>query len=199
MSLDKLSYIKKVIEKKLSDFDFDGEIKKFEEQQTKIINTPADEYSFSGNIEHGIRNILEVVTGTGHPIGYLTAQKNTFKEILELLEKEETELKAMLSPKSKRKDKHTKSVIDKIFSEAKNNPPKKHFFDCKLTDEEWGSENCICPGAYIYRKYRSIGLSEEEARLIFTYCEIGDIMGEDYDKAKALYEKHRFLKINVPK
>ncbi len=198
MSLDKLNYIKKVIEKRLSDFDFDGEIKKFEKQQTKIINTPADEYSFSGNIEHGIKNILEVAKGTGHPIGYLNAQKNTYKEILELLEKKESELDAMLSPKPKRKDKHTENVIDRIFLEAKNSPPRKHFFDCKLTNEEWASEGCICPGAYIYRKYLSIGLSEEEAKLIFTYCEIGDIMGDDYEKAKQLYEKHRFLKINSP-
>jgi hypothetical protein len=196
MSLEKLSYIKKIIEKKLSDFDFDREIKKFEEQQTKIMSTPADEYSVSGNIEYGIRNIMEVATGISHPIGYLTAQKNTFKEILKLLEKEESELKAMLFPKPKRKEKHTESVIDRIFSDAKNSPPKKHFFDCKLTDEEWASEGCICPGAYVYRKYLSIGLSEEEAKLIFTYCEIGDIMGQDYEKAKQLYEKHRFLKIN---
>ncbi len=194
MNSNKLTQLKKVIEYKLSSFDFDGEIKKYEKQLTKIYQTPADEYSNSGNIEHGIINILEVAIGVNHPIGYLVGQRRTYQEILELFKKSKNELEKILNPPSY-KDEDFEDFIKNLESSDKE-PVKKHFFDCKLTDEEWGSENCICPGAYVYRKYLSIGLSEEEAKLIFTYSQIGNTMGEEYEKAKQLYEKHKFLKIN---
>ncbi|GAB1858227.1 hypothetical protein MHTCC0001_30640 [Flavobacteriaceae bacterium MHTCC 0001] len=197
MSLKKLEYLKAIIEKELSNFDYDREIEKFREQEKRIIETPADEYSFTGNIEHGITNLVNAASGSSHPVGYLTGQKKTYESILELLKKGETELEKMLLVKPNKNKNNRDSIIDEIFSKAKNEPSnRKHFYDCKLTDEEWGSENCVCPGAYVYKKYLSIGLSKEEAKLISTYTEIGDIMGEDYERAKALYEKYKFLKIN---
>ena len=84
---------------------------------------------------------------------------------------------------------------------SKEKSDQKHFFDCELTDEDWGSENCICPGAYIYRKYLSIGLSEEEAKLISYYTELKDLMldKDGLVKAKELYEKHKFLNVSIKK
>jgi hypothetical protein len=198
MNSDKLTLLKKVLEHKLSSFNFDEEIKNHQKRLDKVLQTPADEYSLSGNIEYGIRNILDVATGLSHPIGYLVSQRVAYRQILDLLEKEENELQEILSPKPDSDNGKKESIIDKIFSEAeKSTSPKKHFYDCKLTNEDWGVEGCICPGAYIYRKYLSVGLSRKDAKLVSNYCEFGDVMEEqDRIKAKELYEKHKFLKIN---
>lgn len=44
----------------------------------------------------------------------------------------------------------------------------------------------------------SIGLSEEEAKLISDYRELGDLMEakERYAKGKTLYEKYKFLNVS---
>lgn len=202
MKSDKLTLLKKVIEHKLSSFDFDGEIKNYENRLKKVTQTPADEYSHSGNIEYGIRNILDVATGLSHPIGYLVSQRSTYKQILELLEKKESDLQEILElePKPVSDKENRESIFDKLNLDKETTSTRKHFYDCKLTNEDWGVENCICPGAYIYRKYLSVGLTKEEAKLVSNYCDFGDAMEEqERIKAKKLYEKHKFLKINPPK
>ncbi len=134
MNSDKLTLLKKIIKYKLSSFDFDGEIENYEKRLRKVIQTPADEYSHSGNIEYGIRNILDVATGLSHSIGYLVSQRTAYRQILDLLEKEESELQEILSPKSENDNENEGSIINKIFSEAeKGTSSKKHFYDCELT------------------------------------------------------------------
>jgi len=195
MEKHKLTLINRLIKNKLLDQDIKNFIKPYEMQLAKIIKTPADEYSVSGNLEIGIRNLMEAVRNVEYIIGYQYSREHTYKEILKLFDLEEDQLNAKLNP-SKASEK-TWSILDGIdFSEKK--PTKKHSGECKLTDQDWGSENCICPGAYIYRKYLGIGLSKKEAKLIVEYSELGDLMIKSYDTAKMLYEKHRFLKINTP-
>ncbi|QMU66075.1 MAG: hypothetical protein GKR88_18540 [Flavobacteriaceae bacterium] len=197
MASDKLTLIKKIIEQQLDSFDFNKEIDRNEKMLSDLRETPADEYSLSGNIEYGIINLLSSATGVTHPIGYLTAKKGALKEFLDLLDKDTHQLEEILNPVPQEKDSSWKDdFLERL--ETKDKSEKKHFFDCTLTDEDWGSENCICPGAYIYRKYLSIGLSEEEAKLISDYRELDDLMEdkEKFAKGKTLYEKHKFLNVS---
>lgn len=195
MEANKLNLIKQLIEKKIADLDVENFIKPYERQLVKILNTPADEYSISGNLETGIKNLLEAARNIEYIIGYQYSKQHTYAEILKLFELGEDQLNTKLNPP--KAIEKTWSILDgKDLSEAKST--RKHFGACTLIDEDWGSDNCICPGAYIYRKYLSIGLSKEEAQLIVKYFELGDTMKEDYDKAKELYEKQRFLKIKAP-
>jgi len=199
MEPDNINLIKKVIAKELNSFDFNKEIQKHEESLSKLQETPADEYSFSGNIEYGIANLLNTATTISHPIGYLTAKKSSLIKMLELLDKNEDELKSILNDKVPESE--SKSSKDDLINRLKSvKPPKrKHFFECKLTNkEEWGSKNCVCPGAYIYRKYLSLGLTEIEAKLISDYTQLDDLMEdkERYKKGKALYNKYKFLNVS---
>jgi len=197
MNSDKLSLIKKILEKQLDSFDFDKEIQRNEDLLSSLKETPADEYSFSGNIKYGITNLLNTATTATHPIGYLTAKKSTLKELINLLDKDVDELETILNHKPPKSD--TSALRDKFMEQlsSEDRPKKKHFFDCELTDEDWGSENCVCPGAYIYRKYLNIGLSEEEAKLISDYTQLDDLMEdkERFARGKALHEKHKFLNV----
>ena len=194
MNSDKLNLIKKIIGQQLSSFDFDKEINDYQVMLSDIRSTPADEFSLSGNIEYGISNLLESATGVSHTIGFLTAKKTILEELLNLINEDINGLNEILKPNTEEEDSSWKDrFLENIKTKKDSN--KKHFFDCTLTDEDWGSENCICPGAYIYRKYLSIGLSDNEARLISDYTELGNLM-EDKErlaKGKALYEKHRFF------
>lgn len=79
MDSGKLKLIKKTLEHELSSFDFDEEIGKHQTMLSDICKTPADEFSLSGNIEHGITNLVETATGVTHTIGFLTAKKECFK------------------------------------------------------------------------------------------------------------------------
>ena len=99
MSSDKLKLIKKIIAKQLDSFDFDKEINRHEDMLSEKLKTPADEFSFSGNIEQGITNILNNVTSVSYPIGFLNAQKLTLENLLSLLDKEEHQLEEILNPK----------------------------------------------------------------------------------------------------
>lgn len=194
MNSDKLTSLKRVLEHKLSILDFEEKIAKYDRQLGKILQTPADEYSNSGNIEYGIDNILDAASAVNYPLGYLRSKRDTYKEILELFEKEEKELESILKPLPKQ-DNFDDLLLDGLdLSDEK--PSEKHFFDCKLTDEDWGVEGCICPGAYVYRKYLSIGLREEDARLISNYVDFGSVM-EEQERiiAEKLYEQHKFLNV----
>lgn len=199
MNPDKLVLIKKLIERQLNSFDFDKEIEENQTILSNIIQTPADEYVFSGNIEHGITNLVDSATGVAHPIGFLTAKKSTLEEFLSILDMDTNQLQNLLNPAPREKDSSWKdNFLERL--NKKDRPKKNHFFDCTLTDEDWGSKNCICPGAYIYRKYLSIGLTEEEAKLISDYREFGDIISgkEQFEKGKKLYEKYKFLNTSYP-
>ncbi|GAA4275761.1 hypothetical protein [Aquimarina mytili] len=196
MNSNKLTYLKKVIEYKLSSFDFDKQIEVYDRQLGKILGTPADEYSSSGNIQYGIDNILDALGNVNYPLGYIRSKRDTYKEILELFEKEEKELETILHPLHKKDNPDTHLLDGMDLSEEE--PSEKHFYDCKLTDEDWGAKGCICPGAYVYRKYLSIGLSEEEAKLISDYVEFGSVMEEQKRiKAEKIYEKHKFLNVKM--
>ncbi|QTD39037.1 hypothetical protein JL193_07250 [Polaribacter batillariae] len=59
MNSNKLTLIKKIIEQQLDSFDFDKEIERNQKILTELRETPADEYSLSGNIEYGITNRLD--------------------------------------------------------------------------------------------------------------------------------------------
>jgi len=194
MNSNKLILIKKIIEQELTSFDFNKEIEKNELMLSNLRETPADEYSLSGNIQYGIENIFEAVTGVTYPIGYLNAKKQTLEELLNLLDNTTEQLESIINPVSLKEDSTWKdNFLEKLGTKSKSK--KKHFFDCTLTNEDWGSKNCICPGAYIYRKYLNIGLSEKEAKLISDYREFGDLMEdkEECVKGKELYQKHKFL------
>jgi len=199
MNPDKLALIKKLIERQLNSFDFDREIEKHQTMLSKIIQTPADEYVFSGNIEHGITNLVDSATGVVHPIGFLTAKKGTLEEFLSLLDMDTNQLQNLLNPIPREED--SSSWKDEFFERLEKNdkPRRKHFFDCTLTDEDWGSKKCICPGAYIYKKYLSIGLSKEEAKLISDYRELDDLIEDKgrFARGKELYEKHKFLNVSI--
>ena len=197
MKSHKLHLIKKIIEQQLSSFEFDKEISKQQTTLLDVSETPADEFSLSGNIKYGITNLVEATTGLSHTIGFLYSKKSALEEFLKLLDKDEEELNTVLKPN---KPEPVTSWKDTLLTEFKTKPKtnKLHFLDCPLTTEKWGSENCICPGAYIYRKYLSKGLSKAEARLISDYSELGHLM-EDKDhftRGKALYTKHKFLNIS---
>ncbi|MDH7448409.1 hypothetical protein [Aquimarina sp. 2201CG14-23] len=194
MNSDKLTYLKRVLEHKLSILDFEEKITKYDRQLGKILQTPADEYSNSGNIEYGIDNILDAVSAVNYPLGYLRSKRDTYQEILELFEKEEKELESILIPLPNQ-DNLDDLLLDGLDL-LDEEPSEKHFFDCKLTDEDWGAEGCACPGAYVYRKYLSIGLSEEDAKLISNYVDFGSVMEEqERTKAEELYQHHKFLNI----
>lgn len=197
MNSDKLKLIKDILREQLESVDFDKEIARNQKMLNDIRTTPADEFSFSGNIEHGITNLLDAATTATHPIGYLTAKKIAIQEFLGLLEKDKNELKQILEPNIKESNSSFKhDFLEKLKSKEKTT--RKHFFECELTNEDWGSENCICPGSYIYKKYLSIGLSKEEAKLISDYREIGDLLENtsDLENAKKLYIKHKFLNLS---
>lgn len=200
MGLDKLELIKKVIEKQLNTFDFDAEIDRNQKMLDYFRETPADECVFSGNIEHGIINLVSNATGVTYPMAYLSARKHALQDFLKLLDKEIKELEDDLKPivHVEKESRFTDDFLEKLKTRDGGKEQKKHFYDCKLTDEDWGSEHCICPGAYIYKKYLSIGLSKEEAKLISDYRELDDLMEdkEKYAKGKALYEKHKFLNVS---
>lgn len=197
MNTNKLTYLKKVIEHKLSNFDFDRQIGVYERELGKILHTPVDEYSNSGNIEYGIDNILDAVGNVNYPLGYMRSKKDTYKEILELFEKDEKELENILTPHPKH-DNLEDLLLDGLDL-SDEEPSEKHSPDCKLSDEDWGAKDCTCPGAYVYRKYLSIGLSEDEAKLISDYVEFGSVMEEQKRiKAEKLYEEYKFLNIKIP-
>lgn len=71
MGSEKLQLIKKVIQQQLDTIGFDKEIARNQKMLDDLLETPADECVFSGNIEHGITNLLSTATGVTHPIGYL--------------------------------------------------------------------------------------------------------------------------------
>ena len=198
MNSNKLTYLKKVIEHKLSSFDFDRQIAVYERELGKIIHTPVDEYSNSGNIEYGIDNILDAAGNVNYPLGYMRSKKDTYQEILELFEKGEKELENILTSYFKKDDLDDYLLDIDDLDSSDEEPLGKHLYDCKLTNEDWGVEGCTCPGAYVYRKYLSIGLNEEEAKLISDYVEFGSVMEEQKRiKAKKLYEEYKFLNINA--
>ncbi|MEW7277866.1 hypothetical protein ABW636_04670 [Aquimarina sp. 2201CG1-2-11] len=194
MNSDKLTSLKRVLEHKLSTLDFEEKIARYNRQLGKILQTPADEYSNSGNIEYGIENILDAASAVNYPLGYLRSKRDTYEEILELFGKEEKELESILIPLPKQ-DQLDDILLDGLGLPDEE-PSEKHFFNCKLTHEYWGAEGCSCPGAYVYRKYLSIGLSEEEAKLISNYVDFGSVMEEEERiKAEKLYEQHKFLNV----
>lgn len=193
----KIELLKKIIAKQLADPSIDAMIQHQQEIHDSAINTPADEYSFSGNIAHGITNLTSVATGSIYPVAYLNSKKNTLQEILDLLNADINTLEKHLVPDSETEteDDWMKDLLDRL-DVKEGQPKKKHFFECKLTDGEWGDKDCICPGAYVYRKYLSIGLTKEDAKLIANYNECFFEDEGQIEKAKNLYEKHKFLKIN---
>ncbi len=199
MNVDKLKLLKKIIEDKLTSIDFEKEIQRNQDILDDIQQTPADECVFSGNIEHGIINKLDTATGVTYPIAYLSARRDAYNEFLSLFDKNKDELEAILNPPPREKDTTARDLFEKFLETKDDRPVKKHFYDCRLTDEDWGSEKCICPGAYIYKKYMSIGLSKEEAKLISDYKELGDLMEDKqrYALGKELYEKHKFLNVSI--
>ncbi|MDY8134690.1 hypothetical protein [Aquimarina sp. 2201CG5-10] len=139
---------------------------------------------------------LDAVGNVNYPLGYMRSKKDIYKEILELFEKEEKELENLLTVYSNQDDLDDHLLNMDDLDSSDEEPLEKHLDNCKLTNEDWGVEVCTCPGVYVYRKYLSIGLSEEEAKLISDYVEFGSVMEEQKRiKAEKLYEKHKFLNL----
>lgn len=98
MDSNKLELIKKVVKKQLNDFNFEKEIDRNQKILDHFLKTPADECVFSGNIEHGITNLVSTTTGVTHTIGYLTARKNALQDFFRLLDKDVKELEKDIKP-----------------------------------------------------------------------------------------------------